>query len=664
MPSRLLRDRSSSAVRFGSVGLAIALLLGVVASAPGDVAAGQLWTATLGPGGGYGTATFATGTTAAGVRTYRVGISVKRIRANTTHAVTIRRGTCAVIGRLVATLPSITTGSAGTAARNRPVTATQGRAIAAGLAGGHVAIRVGPRCGTLRLASPVPSPTPTPTPTPTPGLPLPPGLGVPVEVPGIGAVVVLAAEPWTNPQAPAAAGSVLVAIEIMGFGSFSELQPADFSVIDAAGGVHAALASGRTPRLPSHDVGSGTVRGWLTFELPATTATDVVLAWTTGGQAHRIPLRVEAPVPSPIWLALAPATGLDGASVTDAVGTTTGYVAVGWTGERTSAATQGTAWTSADGVTWQARALPPASAARVLAIAHGSTGRLVAVGTTTDTGGGRAAIWVSDDDGLTWLRVPSLPTDASPGGQWSDVTAFAGGFVVVGDIATDGNPGPHAAAMTSTNGLTWVRSSFVDGATMRYFAGVVSGGPGFIGWGGEGDTASLAAVLWTSSDGDRWTRSPGAPGFRNPDTGGATSRRMELVFGSQGEWFAIATASDDYGNPLAYSSTTGTAWSPLSVGAALRLFRPAAVVPVGDDWLVGGQARNEGTSAYEPVAWHERAGRWLPVTVAVPAADAGTAVGAIVAFATGPAGPIAIGNWVVDGPTPGQRGLVWRVVQP
>lgn len=379
-------------------------------------------------------------------------------------------------------------------------------------------------------------------------------------------------------------------------------------------------------------------------------------------------------------MSLVTTSGLDGASIADAVGTPTGYVSVGFTNGPNDT-TRAAAWTSPDGETWTKRTVPHAAGSSsysngwVQAVARGSSGLLVAVGAAplVTTGYPRAAIWTSGDDGVTWTRVTGLSTDTIPEGEWNDVTASGSGFVVVGNLpAKDayGSTNGHAAAMVSTDGTHWTRSSPVGGATWTFMGGVVSGGPGLIAWGGtanSGDAITLVAKVWTSTDGKAWTLAPEARDWHNPDGGGLTTREMELIFGSAGDWTGIVTHGYHEMRPLVYGSADATTWTPVDVAASLREFYPAAAEPVGSDWLLGGFSLNDQSNPAVPTAWLGQGGTWAPVTVPRPPGPADTFSEhvEIRAFATGPSGLLAIGaGTYYQAQTHSSTGLVWTVPTP
>ena len=460
---------------------------------------------------------------------YRVSVTIKHYRPYTIYTVTDQLGNCSAPGAYITTpLMSLRTNGSGTGARSLDLSLAKGNAIVAAMNRGTVAIRVGKPCGYLKGPPAVVIPTPTPTPI----TPFAPGPGVPVLAPGQGTMITTAAESWDEPTIPVEPGTTLDTVRVECGGASALCLPERFVLRDGEGVDHAAITPGRGD-------------GWLTFAVPTDLATDVTLVWTVAGIKYLVPLHLPVP-PGPVMsLSLLTATGLDGATVKAAVGTPSAYVAVGWTGDEYPSPSPA-AWTSADALTWTRHALPNVSGGTVRAIARGSSGLLVAVGAAPLVRGSlpRAAIWTSTDDGVSWKRAAGLSSDSIPNGEWNGVTAFGGGFVVVGNLRdraldTQGEPYyfGHAAAMTSTDGTQWIRSSLVGGAKYRFMGGVTPGGAGLIAWGGSegvGDYGTLEGNAWTSKTGETWTLATARRDWHyngGPDGG---TRKFDVVFGYGG----------------------------------------------------------------------------------------------------------------------------------
>jgi hypothetical protein len=124
----------------------VALLAAAILALPlthvalGAAATTSAWQAKVGPSGANGTASVATVTTGAG----SIGLKLVKLRASSTLAVAVYKGTCASVGTVLFRLASIKTTSTGAASRTNTLTATQVNLILTATTGtGKIAIRVG-----------------------------------------------------------------------------------------------------------------------------------------------------------------------------------------------------------------------------------------------------------------------------------------------------------------------------------------------------------------------------------------------------------------------------------------------------------------------------------------------------------------------------------------
>lgn len=153
----------------------------------------------------------------------------------------------------------------------------------------------------------------------------------------------------------------------------------------------------------------------------------------------------------------------------------------------------GAVWLSEDGETWTQvpESMFGSGVAMLTGVADNGS-RLVTVGIM---GGalpnmsphGRAAVWISDDDGGSWTRVPDDESVFGGEGQhlmWS-VIATDSGFVAAGDDL-----------WTSPDGLAWNRVG-----PMEQVRRVVRGADGYLAVG----LTSHTTAMWTSADGLSWT---------------------------------------------------------------------------------------------------------------------------------------------------------------
>jgi hypothetical protein len=268
--------------------------------------------------------------------------------------------------------------------------------------------------------------------------------------------------------------------------------------------------------------------------------------------------------PSPIedWFAAPEQPAVSGVQYQDVAWTGGRFVAIG------AALDGGSVFLdSPDGRTWHRQgALTPESYPGRLAV--GPLG-VVAVGDVA----GRPASWVSSD-GLSWTVAP----DAFPGSpagtdtvSVTDVVATDGGWLAVGriDPACNVNCGSEpirALVWTSSDGLRWTpiggQVSF-DGGGM---AAVTRGGPGYVAAG----SADGHAAIWTSTDGAAWSRIPDSPMF-----GPVTDPAFPVaVFGVAAQEDVVVAVgmdmSDGGGSVLAWWSADGQSWSEATVERSLH----------------------------------------------------------------------------------------------
>lgn len=139
-----------------SISLALAAMLAVAAIGPASAATvTSTWNAKVGSSGANGTAriqAFAAGTGA-------LTLKLVKLKASSSQAVVISKGTCKTVGTTVLTLPSIRTTSAGATTRTVNLTGPQLTRINAATKGaGKIAIRIGSgtsrKCGAFAFVAP------------------------------------------------------------------------------------------------------------------------------------------------------------------------------------------------------------------------------------------------------------------------------------------------------------------------------------------------------------------------------------------------------------------------------------------------------------------------------------------------------------------------------
>jgi hypothetical protein len=168
-------------------------------------------------------------------------------------------------------------------------------------------------------------------------------------------------------------------------------------------------------------------------------------------------------------------------------------------------------WSSQDGLSWTPIDLTKAfGSAWITAVSGGSTG-FIATGVSGDIYKGVGSAWTSAD-GVTWHKV-ALSQTAFKNGVIQNPAAFAGGFVITGFSWADseGCGGPsqvHPTTWWSAGGATWTKVQLPGAATgtsvamslVRVTDRVLIAGAST--WKGSGDPTDQA---WMTRDGQTWT---------------------------------------------------------------------------------------------------------------------------------------------------------------
>jgi hypothetical protein len=191
-------------------------------------------------------------------------------------------------------------------------------------------------------------------------------------------------------------------------------------------------------------------------------------------------------------------------------------------------ALKGVVWTSSDGERF-ARA-PDADHFTQATIAdlavHGD--RLIAVGYVNTLQIGtlpRAAVWTSAD-GKSWTPVRG---DGFENAQMEGVVASERGLVAVGSSSEPRGQ----AAWTSSDGITWKRvahgAAFAPGLAPGGMRDVVLGPAGYVAIGNTGGPNDV--MIWTSADGDTWTRADLEPALRAASVEAVATSGSRVVAG-------------------------------------------------------------------------------------------------------------------------------------
>lgn len=164
-------------------------------------------------------------------------------------------------------------------------------------------------------------------------------------------------------------------------------------------------------------------------------------------------------------------------------------------------------WHSADGLTWAAATIAGGGSwPDAVRAATGWDGGYVAVGGT---------FVLTSPDGVEWTRLPAdavqvAPLAALSGDGMSDVVAFDGRLVAVGDLREPGGEGGSEPAIwTTTDAVTWRLVRPLEGAVPGFFGAlraIIPGGPGLV---AVGET-DWGAPVWVSGDGISWRRAQAA----------------------------------------------------------------------------------------------------------------------------------------------------------
>ena len=189
---------------------------------------------------------------------------------------------------------------------------------------------------------------------------------------------------------------------------------------------------------------------------------------------------------------------------------------------------------------------------------------LVAVGYDFSGGDYDAAVWTSPD-GDAWTRVPHDESvfGGASGQLISGVVVGGPGLVAVGYDFSGGDY--DAAVWTSPDGDVWTRvphdESVFGGRVNQKMNGVVVGGPGLVAVGQDDSGGDRDAAVWTSSDGVVWTRVPDDVSvFGGPDS----QEILGVVVGGPG---LVAVGQDDSGgdqDAAVWTSPDGVTWTRVS----------------------------------------------------------------------------------------------------
>lgn len=306
-------------------------------------------------------------------------------------------------------------------------------------------------------------------------------------------------------------------------------------------------------------------------------------------------------------------------------------------------------WVSADGLSW--RRIPhdeftlggdrheemrdvASNGDRVVAVGSVLLGRYV------DSPGDRAAIWLSEDSGNSWRRVP-FETDP-PVRALSTVVPFESGFLVGGN-----------GLWMSEHGETWTPVGLET--SFGYVHKII---PTEVGWLALSDRG-----VWMSPNGHDWSWVASVPELADvADVGDGLVGFGEIFVGDMGS------------RPAVWQSANGLEWTVLNDNLTgrntIHFHEPRAIEPVGE-WLLA--VGNQQTRAFwsRPRLWMspDDGRSWLELDVSESFGklyDPGSGVSDVVILTdgTGRQTIVMVGVWggtAIDGTTPEDQydGAVW-----
>ena len=212
---------------------------------------------------------------------------------------------------------------------------------------------------------------------------------------------------------------------------------------------------------------------------------------------------------------------------------------------------------STDGETWEPLETGLPSDLSIVAIEEGPAGYLLVGGQGAET---NPTLWLSTD-ALTWELVHEFTQDQQFV-QLHDGDGGAEGYVVIGRRIEHDSSSYERFAFASADGRHWVETAAPfgpDDQTYVWEVAVSSHGDGWLATLGRRDEATS---LWSSADGLAWS-----------ETGSLDTPELSLssagLFEEVGDELILSPGATvtEFGTPGAWSSTDGTTWSPVDLGA-------------------------------------------------------------------------------------------------
>jgi hypothetical protein len=256
------------------------------------------------------------------------------------------------------------------------------------------------------------------------------------------------------------------------------------------------------------------------------------------------------------------------------------------------------AWSSTDGVTWQAvdggSAFVETPETRMTAVVA-VPGGFVAGGWAGITNQpGKARFWTSSD-GRSWVRLADRP--AFVDGRVSAIAATPAGLVAVGTTGPVGQA-TGSAVWRSRDGTTWDRVPASAALAAGAMAGVTAGGPGLVAVGAN--LATTTAMAWRSPDGLTWQLAPDQASLTYH---GLKITMADVAAGPDGMLVAVGhfLFGQQFGQGTSWTSPDGATWTRAEDLAAYGQGEPSAVIADGSGYVAVGTVG--APDNYIPTVW-------------------------------------------------------------
>jgi len=183
---------------------------------------------------------------------------------------------------------------------------------------------------------------------------------------------------------------------------------------------------------------------------------------------------------------------------------------------------------------------------------------LVAVGHVSSTESIDARVWTSGN-GMDWTSL-TTPSFGGPGHEeMLDAAALGAKVFAVGFLTTDAGDRDAAIWVESGGGWSLVDQDSLRGSGNQQINAILRAGPGLVTVGTDDSGGDPDAAVWTSTDGQTWTRIPHVEGtFGGPGTQWMSSLCVfdkAIIAAGYSE-----TAAGDL-NGAIWLSTNGTGWT-------------------------------------------------------------------------------------------------------